>query len=468
MKKNAILLLSFVLIAFTGCNDDETPVSTPVAAGFANQAANISTGESTVKVVFSTPAAAAGTVTLDVTPTNLAYGTDFTTNPAVADNKIVVPFAANAMSVTFAFNKLTEAIEGETKNVKFTITAVSLAGAAIPAATNFTQLNYNETPIVSNTVSPENGGNTIPNQVFVDLSSGISTPVVRTSWDLGFYCGAENRVTINGAINKFSVKQLATTNIDLVQAEDLNVTVGNFEPSGAIYVDHPYGNLSGTAIAEISANEAENKVYLVNLGQEISATTATGTNVALTGAPRGWKKIRIIRSGGDYKLQYANLNETTHQEITIAKDPAYNFKAFSFNTNTLVSAEPAKEKWDLELTTFTNYTQYEGQDVSYFYPDFAVTNTKNGTRAYQVLTSDVAYENFTVANVTAGNFETEAAKDRRAIGANWRSTMPLQIKTDRFYIVKDASGKVYKLRFTAMQNASLERGHISFEYKLLQ
>jgi hypothetical protein len=185
----------------------------------------------------------------------------------------------------------------------------------------------------------------------------------------------------------------------------------------------------------------------------------------LTGASRGWKKIRILKSGNDYKLQYANIDATTHKEITISKNTAYNFSFFSFTTNTVVSAEPKKEKWDINLSTFTNFTQNNGQDVSYFYPDFAVTNTKAGTRAYQVLTSEFAYDAFALANVVTANFDTDAAKDRRAIGSNWRATYPLQLKTDRFYVLKDAAGNIYKLKFTAMQNASGERGNVTFEYK---
>lgn len=466
MKKNAFLTFAFVVLTLIGCNKDDEAIA-PVAIAFVNQEVNLSAAESQINIVFSNPTTSAGSVTLNVVPTNLVYGIDFTTNPTASNGTIVVPFAANATSTSFTFTKLKEAIEGQVKNVKFTIASVSIATVEIPVSTNFSQLNFNETAIVNNTLSPVNGGNRLPNQVYIDLSSGVTTPIVRTSWDLGFYSGNEFRVTINGAINKFSVKQLSTTNIDEVQTEDANVTVGNFDPAGTAYVDHPYGNLSGTAITEVSSTDAENKVYLVNLGQDIATTPGTGTGVNLTGTSRGWKKIRILKSGNDYKLQYANIDATTHNEITISKNAAYNFSFFSFTTNTVVSAEPQKEKWDINLSTFTNFTQNNGQDVSYFYPDFAVTNTKAGTRAYQVLTSEFAYDTFALANVATANFDTDAAKDRRAIGSNWRATYPLALKTDRFYVVKDVAGNIYKLKFTAMQNASGERGNVTFEYKKL-
>lgn len=469
MKKSFLLILSFLFIAFTACNDDDSTTAESNAVAFVNQSVNIIEAETTVNIVFSAPTTATGIVTLNVVATDLVYGTDFTTNPAVVSNTIAVPFGENVSSVSFSFTKLIDAIEGEVKNVKFTIASVSIDGFEVPEATSFTQLNFNETAIVSNSLLSENGGNTVPNQVYIDLSSGATTSIERTSWDFGFYSGDEFRVVSNGAINKFAVKQLNTTNIDEVQAEDANVTTGNFDPANIAYVDAPYGNISGTAIAEVAANDADNKVYLVNLGHTISTIPGTGTGVALTGDARGWKKIRVLRSGNDYKLQYADIDATTHSEITISKDAAFNFTFFSFDTNGIVQAEPQKEKWDLNITTFTNEV-YQGTEFmgTYFYPDFAVTNTKAGTRAYQVLTSEVSYEDYTLANAVSANFETVLAKDRRVIGSNWRATYPLALKTDRFYVIKDVAGNVYKLKFTAMQNTEGERGHVSFEYKLLQ
>ncbi|MGK4567198.1 HmuY family protein [Flavobacterium sp. 3HN19-14] len=393
MKKNLLFLLTFVLIAVSACNDDDSTAAETVAAAFANQTVNVTDAQTTVNVVFSAPVTAAGTVVLNVVTTDLVYGTDFTTNPAVVSNTITIPFEAGASSAAFTFTKLIDAIEGQVKNVKFTIASVSFDGITIPEATNATQLNFNETAIVNNAVSPENGGNKLPNQVYIDLSSGATTNVPRTSWDFGFYSGSEFRVVSNGAINKFAVKQLNTTNIDEVQAEDANVTTGNFDVNNLAYVDSPYGNLAptttithGTAIAEIAATDADNKVYLVNLGNKVSTVApGTATGVALTGDARGWKKIRILRSGNDYKLQYADINATTHSEITISKNTAFNFTFFSFDTNAVVQAEPQKDKWDLNITTFTNEVFQEQTPMgAYFYPDFAVTNTKAGTRAYQV------------------------------------------------------------------------------------
>ena len=72
---------------------------------------------------------------------------------------------------------------------------------------------------------PAVGGANQPNQVFLDLSSETSTAINRASWDFGFSSGSDFRVTINGAI-KMAVKQLATTDMSIVQTSDANVAVG--------------------------------------------------------------------------------------------------------------------------------------------------------------------------------------------------------------------------------------------------
>lgn len=323
-------------------------------------------------------------------------------------------------------------------------------------------------------VQPRTGGSTLPNQVYIDLSTIVQTEVIRTSWDLGFYSGTDFRVILNGSINKMAAKQLNTTNIDEVQIADETVTTGNFQdPNSGKYIDQPSGDINGTLIAPISVNDADNKVYLVNLGQEISDTPAEAFKVNMTGKSRGWKKIRILRSGNDYKLQYADLEATTHQEVIISKAATFNFSFFSFKTNTTVSVEPQKEKWDLNFTTFTNLIPYPGQEytISYFYPEFAIINSRAGVTAYQVLIAEGgSFDAFALANVDKARFETAEAKDQRAIGPNWRvtTTNPPSVYDDRFFVLKDAEGNIYKIKFISFYTPAGERGNVTFQYELLK
>ncbi|WP_281322616.1 HmuY family protein [Flavobacterium aestivum] len=334
-----------------------------------------------------------------------------------------------------------------------------------------------EIPSVGAVLQPAIGGANQPNQVYLDLSTGKSESINREAWDFGFSTGSDFRVVINGSL-KMAVKKLETSDITLTQVSDANVAVGaGTNPSSNGYVDNPTGVLAGagagigTAIAEVSATDVENKVYLVNLGFAVSTTKPNTGSVSVDGEARGWKKVRILRNGNGYKIQYADLASPTFTEKTIAKDADFNFSFFSLKTGNTVSVEPQKAKWDLNFTTFTNYLP-GATEVTYGYSDFIVSNMKGGTQAYQVLVADGgSYADFTKAKVVEANFAV-SVKDQRAIGSSWRSgggpgSLP-SIKTDRFYVIKDASGNYYKVKFLAMTNDVGERGHLTLEYSILK
>jgi hypothetical protein len=340
-------------------------------------------------------------------------------------------------------------------------------------------------PSVGQVLQPSVGGPNQPNQVFVDLSTGKIESVNRETWDFGFSNSSDFRVVINGSL-KMAVKKLETSDITLKQEINLDVTVGQGETSAFNgYVDNPTGVLAGagagigTAIAEISAIDADNKVYLVNLGAAVSTVKPSVGSVEVDGAARGWKKVRILRSGNGYKIQYADLASATFQEKTIAKTADFNFAFFSLTKGNTVSVEPQKTKWDLAFTTFTNYLvtgkDAEGKDkaVTYGYSDFTVSNMKGGTQVYQVLVATGgSYADFTKAKVDEANFKISLT-DQRIIGANWRNgggqngSLP-SIRTDRFYVIKDVDGNYYKVNFLTMTNTAGERGNVSFEYALLK
>jgi len=471
MKKNFILILSFVLLAIGACSSDDEAAQ-PNAVAFASTSLNLSAETTPIEIKFASPTAAAGSLTLTYTETAVANGTDYSTTPAIASNKIVVPFEKNVSTVSFAFKKLKEAIEGEVKNVVFTISSATID--AVISENKSIQVNFNETASLGNALAPEVGGPTQPNQVFIDLSSGKMTVVPRVSWDLGFYSGTDFRVIINHTV-KMSAKQTASTNIDEVQAEDATMIFN--QGSGSItQVDDPTGDITKTTIAAISATDSENKVYLINMGSNPATTKPeTGNEGTANGSSRGWKKVRILRSGNDYKVQYADIAATTHNEITVAKNAAYNFTFLSLLDNKTVNVEPQKALWDISFTSFTNTTNFGTGLVPYNFADFVLNNVKGGAKTYQVLTTAFAYDAFTLANVDNAKF----TDDQRNIGSNWRGTVggtdangnptsSFNARTDRFYVVKDPVGNVYKVRFTAGVNAAGERGYPTFQYTILK
>lgn len=322
-------------------------------------------------------------------------------------------------------------------------------------------------------ISPEVGGPNQPNQVYIDLSTNTTTKSKRDSWDLGFYSGSDFRVILNGSVF-MAAAQLTSTNIDAINSTSTEVqelqpkvAVGTFDAANTAYVDALDGTITTTAIAEISTTDANNKVYLLNLGDEIGTEVPTTGSVDISDDSRGWKKIRILKNGNDYVLQYADLDATTHKEVTISKNASYNFTFFSFNTETEALVEPEKAEWDLNFTVFSNEITGYG---SYGYSDYVLNNTKASAKAYMIDTDvdSYTYESFSITDVDNSIF----TNDQRAIGSSWRNgggpgSLP-SLKENVFYIVNDTDGNLYKLKFLALTNEAGERGYPKFVYSLLE
>lgn len=342
-------------------------------------------------------------------------------------------------------------------------------------------INDNEDPVSiaptdGEVVNPDVGGATQPNQVWIDLGTNTQILTKRTDWDLAFYSGSAFKVMLNSSIMMAAGKIPNATDIDLVTEANVatlkdEVQVANFNPANVVYIDDVNGNFpSGyTAIEEIKVNDAENAVYLVNMGKEIyTGTVATGS-VATGGDSRGWMKVQVVRSGDGYKVKYASLNDTTHKELTITKNTAYNYNFVSLKNNKEVPVQPERKKWDISFTVFTNTITGAG---SYIYADFVTINNLGGAGAYEVKVTAPAsgveaYKNFKATDIDQSKL---IYNDQRVIGSNWRNPVGvngLEVYGDRFYIIKDAEGYYFKLRFTRLTSIAGERGRPQFEYQPL-
>ncbi|MBB4805076.1 hypothetical protein HNP38_000348 [Chryseobacterium defluvii] len=342
-------------------------------------------------------------------------------------------------------------------------------------------INDNEDPVAVTptdgaVVNPDVGGATEPNQVWFDLGTNTEIITKRTDWDLAFYSGSAFKVILNSSIMMAAGKIPGAVNIDLVKETDVTtlmdeVQVANFNPANVAYIDDVKGDVpvGYTAIGEIKATDSENAVYLVNMGREIFTGTVPTGSVSTGGDLRGWMKVQVVRSGDGYKVKYAELNATSHKELIIAKNPAYNYTFVSLKNNKEVLVQPEKKKWDICFTVFTNTITGAG---SYIYADFVTNNNLGGAGAYEVkiaapASGVEAYNNFKASDIDQSKF---VYNDQRVIGSNWRNPVGvngLEVYGDRFYIVKDAEGYYFKLRFTRLTSTAGERGRPQFEYKPL-
>ncbi len=306
-------------------------------------------------------------------------------------------------------------------------------------------------------------GSAAGNSVYMDLSNNKTTAVSRASWDLGFYCGSDFRVILNNTTST-GAKVLAKNDLTLVGASDtigLTLAVDQFnpQPSDLAYFDDISGNINNTVIPAISITDASNAVVIINRG--------VGGSIA----PRPWIKIRVLRNAsGGYTLQYAGIKETTFRTLQIFKDAAYHFKFISFE-NGIVDVQPEKERWDLVWSYFLYQTNFGAGTVPYNFSDLIAVNEMSGVQVKEKIyldatTASAAYTAFNRDSIN----NTTLITGRWTIGSSWRSTQPATgAKTDRFYLIKDATGNYYKLKCLAMGvgGDGGTRGKPQFKYDLI-
>lgn len=470
MKIGALLIIVGGLFLLGSCKED--PELPDNLVEFESTALGITDDENelTIAIKLSRETTTATQVTVQVTPTGVAYGVDFTTEPAATAGTITLPVDKGAVSVSFTLIKEAGVLFDGDEQVVFTVspTDASLVTGSKAQLT----VTFSELIALSGEMEINGGGALYPNKVFIDLSANRQTAVQRTTWDFGFSSGSQFRVILNSS-NGMMARALNKTDLNAVTAADtvgfgaqlslaavfaaINTTpIPDWVPEAINWIDDPAGDLTKTAIAAISSTLSENKVYIVNRG------TGPGTP-----APQlGWKKVRIIRNGNGYTLQYADIGATSFSEIQITKNSAYAFQYVSLTTGEVL-VEPVVGRWDIAWTGFTNSTNFGSGLVPYYFQDVIVQNM-TGVAAVQVLTSTKTYEAFAEADLTGLDFSNQ---NQLKIGTNWRTGGgpggPPSIRNDRFYVIRDAADNYYKLRFTSLTTGG-ERGKPRFEFALVK
>lgn len=457
----SLFLTLVVLFVVPSCKDEDPPLPDNTVqfdvteSGLASDKA-----EAEIKLTLVRAVSAATNVTIAIQESGLAYGTQYTTTPAATAGQLTLTIPANSNAASFKVTKKDNVFLNGTENLTFKISSAAapvVVGTKLQNKLTFSQILSAGTTLKLN---GGEGGASAVNSVFVDFSTNTQTAVARAGWDLGFYAGADFRVIINGTTGA-TIKALTKTDLTQVTAADtttlasvlvLGQGAGTFD-----LLDDVDGDLTRTAIKAISATDGENPVYILNPGK-------AGV------AQKPWYKIRVIRKGTGYTLQYARITETTFRTLDVAKDANYDFNYISLTQGKAVIAEPTKGNWDIQWGLNTYKAQMDAATfVPYPYSDYVVINKLAGAQAAQVETKTVTYDAYAEANIATTTF----AADRNVIGGNWRASAApgstAGVKTDRFYVVKDAAGNVYKLKFVNyISSDGGERGYPNIEYKLVK
>lgn len=316
--------------------------------------------------------------------------------------------------------------------------------------------------------------------VFLDLSKEVQTPVLRDSWDLGFYCGTSDyRVIINHSRGATATALDKTDWLSVNVADSVALKgAGTLDPGkGFQYTDAVAGDLTtylaGTVFGDVSTNS---KVVILNPGnagiyKNVSTTTNGVTTTVVKQAEPVWKKVKVVRTATGYTLTQGGIAAQAFTPVQIVKDKEFNFKFFSF-TSGVVAVEPAKELWDIEWT-YSTYKTTAATPLPVAVPDFVLINFVGGVTAAEIKyasaeAAEAAYRAFSETDLTGVVFLAQ----RDVIGTNWRTINTSGTSTvnkDRLYVIKDTKNNVYVLRFNRFSRTDgATRGRPEIAYKRIQ
>lgn len=463
MNNKLINLFKVICLSvfWIGCSDDDSVQQ--VTVNFTNREAGISSSapSADVGITFSRAAPGSGEIQLAITSDDLTYGSeaDFFTNPEAVNNIIILPYAAGEESVSFTITA------GPALNIQAnqTITiALQDSNSDLIVGENVSlTVTFSENYVApSGTIELDAGGETFVKQAFVDLSKLKQTTVNKHTWDLGFSTGAgAHYVALNSSAYTMA-RVIDKSDLNAVTAQDtldfgyeMQIPPPNYDPSvGAIeWADTPDGNLETTAIGAINASNAENKVFIIKRDGD-----------------RNWKKIRVLQNGDNYTLQYADIAATSFETAEITKDENYNFIFFDLDDGA-VNVEPTKDSWDIMYSTYTESLNLggPGMDIPYGFKDYITINRYN-TKIGMVMNDEKAYADFSSEDIASVDFNT--AID--ALGENWRDgggpgSAP-SLYEDRYFVLEDSEGSVFKIKFTRLTSTEGERGYPEFTFEIVR
>lgn len=455
MNKSFIILFLFTITAvFSSCSKNDPPLPDNLVTFTTDQLGfDEGVSELEIQINASRPVETATSVTVNLQMEGVSYGTGFTTEPAAVDNKVSLSIPAGSASATIKVRKTAGLFLNGDEAINFSIAEVGqpvLKGDVSDLRISFSAITSTGSALQ---LEGGEGGASAVNTVFVDLSANRQDSIARDRWDLGFNSGSVFRVIIN---NTTGASAIMVNKSDLTQVSSADINPDNLKLGFGFgtfsLFDDVYGDITKTVIAEISATASDNKVYVIN------RKGGSGTISAV----EDLYKVRIIRKDNGYTLQYARINETTFKTLDVTKDAAYNFQYASFDKGA-VAVEPQKTRWDFQW----GWSMYYTGTTPYGFSDLVFINYLAGVQAAEVLTSTVNYAAFNESNLGSVTFSS----DRNVIGSNWRVTSgtPIGVKTDRFYVIKDAAGNIYKLKFISFHaNDGGERGRPKLEYVLVK
>jgi hypothetical protein len=262
------------------------------------------------------------------------------------------------------------------------------------------------------------------------------------AWDLSFESATDGwHIRVN------------TSSLGIWPTETTNFNLTSYPlTEGSWLYDNSNGHPDSTAIGkwvDFQTKTYTNQVYLI--GKYDGATYRPSKKIVFTDV-----------TDTSYTMKYADLNGGNYREVTIKKDTLYNQVYYSFSNHSVVSVEPVKKAWDLMFGQYATTLDDNGTPIVYFV---------RGTllNPYKVEAQVDSVNNFSALSRSDVNM-TLFSKRQDVIGHNWKSVeINTQLVSARYnvrenfmYLIKDANGEYYKLKFTSFFNDKGTPGYPAF------
>ncbi len=476
----ALILFTILVFSLSSCGDDDDPLPV-LGVSFETTGVGISddSDEATISITFSRATSVESSIRIEVLETGVANQTEYSTTPGISNGELLLDVPVGQESASFTVRRLVDFIPSGA-SVTFTIAEIVGEPETQISGNVEIQVSFEAIAAPGSTEEPLIGGAAQPNQVYFDLSLNEEVTVERLSWDLGFFSGASDKVIIN--YSTYALAQaIDKTDMNSVTSQDTvgfsgQQTIGSDESQGLRV--NPDSDIQSLLIADYTAMDSENQVYIINRGAGPGSGNVNPGSQDVGTVDLDWKKIRILKDGNDYIVQYADIDATSFSETRITKDPTFNFNYFSFE-NGAVTVEPEKDRWDIVFTVSSNVIDFGGGLGAYGFSDFVLSNRQAGVevacigvkRAVFGAVIDpgpgVVYDDFTADDLDADYVDFSA--DGNTIGSVWRSVLGFPLAYDDiFFVIRDTEGNIYKVQFLAITDENGIRGNTSFKYELLQ
>jgi hypothetical protein len=277
-------------------------------------------------------------------------------------------------------------------------------------------------------------------QAFFSLEKGIETGrVEKVAWDLAFESGANAfRVWLNTS------KMMRAAFFESATFSNKRDTLGF---ASRARLDASSGHPDSTAIGDWRVNDG---IYLIDRGFDP------------VGRHLGFAKVRFRSvNSGNFIWEMASLRDTAATVLNTSANFASSRLFISLNNGQTILAAPPAAEWDLYFGQYTNLFPNEVPPLPYLVVG-VLLNPINTFAAYR---GEYGFEQ--ANNQSESNVPLQSKID--LIGYDWKTFTGSNFITNtrKWYLVRTASGQLYKLRFIDFYGPQGNKGAINFKYQRL-